>query len=48
MDAEDGLPLGDEEPGEVFTEVATLAVVGEGWTSEQCSSSWSLVVGSTS
>jgi hypothetical protein len=29
MDAQDGLPLGDEEPGEVRGEVATLALVGE-------------------
>jgi len=29
VDAQDGLPLGDEEPGEVFGEVATLAFVGE-------------------
>ena len=29
VDAEDGLPLGDEETGEVFGEVTTLALVGE-------------------
>ena len=29
MDAEDGLPLGDEEAGEVLGEVAALALVGE-------------------
>src|SRR4051794_39867128 len=29
VDAEDGLALGDEEAGEVFGEVATLALVGE-------------------
>ncbi len=29
MDTEDGLPLGDEEPGEVLGEVAALALIGE-------------------
>ena len=29
MDSEDGLPLGDEESGEVLGEVAALALVGE-------------------
>src|SRR5512142_2667801 len=29
MDAQDGLPLGDEEPGEVLGEVAALALVSE-------------------
>ena len=29
MDAQDGLPLGDEQSGEVFGEVAALALVGE-------------------
>ena len=29
MDAQDGLPLGDEEAGEVLGEVAALALVGE-------------------
>src|SRR5437764_949460 len=29
MDAEDGLTLGDEKPGQVFGEVTALALVGE-------------------